>query len=545
MNISSLLTQTVERHPQREALVSSSRRWTYAAWNARINRVSAALREMGVRPLDRVALYLHSGEPAATTYFACQKLGAVVVPMNFRLAAAEVAHILRDSGARMLIYSQPLQENAVAAGHAVPSVHGFVSVTDTRQPLPAGHLDYESIAESDCEAVEPDYSAQPDQLSALVYTSGTTGRPKGVMHTHANDIAIAMNCTMEYSLTTDDRALHIAPLYHVGGMQAFFLPHVLVGGTNVILSRYESEQTLATIAAEHITTLFAVPTQIQEMLFHPRFHQHDVSSLRMITTGGAAITEATMERVLKEFCANLYNGYGMTEASLPLLLHPRDALSRLGSCGKPTLISRTRIVVHDPDRDVPPGEIVARGGIGQLIVQGPQMTSGYWNNTVETSRRLRHGWLYTGDLFSCDEDGYYTFRGRTDDMIVSGGENIYPREVEEVLYRCPGIQEAAVVGLPDEKWGHAVAAIIVRSDPALSAAQVDQFCREGGLLAAFKRPRRIFFAESLPLNPSGKVLRRELVRRYGGGSDDLHAESAPAEAATPINHDLPLHGSAS
>lgn len=513
MNVSSILTQTVARHPRKEALVFEDRRWTYADWNARINRLCHALSDMGVRPLDRVALYLTTDEASATLYFACQKIGAVVVPMNFRLAAAEVAHLLNDSGARVLVYSHSHAANVLAAAQDARGTHDFIAVAPPGALLPPDHHDYGTLADNGNTA-EPDYRITAGQLSALVYTSGTTGRPKGVMHTHENDVAIAMNCTMEYQLGAADRALHIAPLYHVGGMQAYFLPHVLVGGSNVIMSRYEAADTLEMIQAERITTLFAVPTQIQQMLFHPRFQSFDVSSLRMITTGGAAIAAATMERVLGEFCSGLYNGYGMTEASLTLLLHPEDALTRLGSCGKPTLVSQARIIAHDPQRDVPPDETVLPGDVGQLIVQGPQMTAGYWNNPTETARKLKNGWLYTGDLFSQDADGYYTFQGRTDDMIVSGGENIYPREVEEVLYRCPGIREAAVIGLPDPQWGHMVAAIIVRSDPQLDAAHIDSFCQDSGLLAAFKRPRRFFFTEQLPLNPSGKVLKHELIRQY-------------------------------
>lgn len=517
MNIASILAQTVNRYPDKEALVVGDRRWTYAQWNARINRAAHALAELGVRPFDRVALYLTTGEALVTAYFACQKLGAIAVPMNYRLASGEVTHILRDSGAHMLIYSDSLQANILEVQKQGRNLYNIIAVGETGDPLPTGHLSFETLLESGDEEYEADYCAAPEHLSALVYTSGTTGRAKGVMHTHGNDIAIAMNCAMEYSLTPNDRALHIAPLYHVGGMQAFYLPHLFVGGTNIIEKRYRALQTLETIQSQRITTLFAVPTQIQEMLFCPEFNALDTSSLRMITTGGAAIPAATMERVLKEFCPNLFNGYGMTEASLTLLLHPRDALTKLGSCGKPTLITHARIITNDLSRDVHPDETITHGHIGQLIVQGPQMMSGYWNNPLETRKKLKYGWLYTGDLFSCDQEGYFTFHGRTDDMIVSGGENIYPREIEEVLYRCPGVKEAAIVGLPDEKWGHAVTAFIVRTDPSLSAADIDLFCRTSGLIAGFKRPRHIHFLDQLPTNPSGKVLKRELVSQYSTG----------------------------
>ncbi len=250
------------------------------------------------------------------------------------------------------------------------------------------------------------------------------------------------------------------------------------------------------------------------MLHYPQFSDYDVSSLRMITTGGAAIAAATMERVIGDFCPNIFNGYGMTEASLALLLHPEHALSHLGSCGKPTLITTCRVITHRPEDDASPDDTAEPDEIGQLIVRGPQVMWGYWNNPVETAKKLRDGWLYTGDLVSKDDEGFFYFRGRVDDMIVSGGENIYPREVEEVLYRCPGVQEAAVVGLPDEKWGSVVTAFVVPNAPGLDAATIDAFCRSSPDLASYKRPRRIIFVDSLPTNPSGKVLKRELIARF-------------------------------
>lgn len=506
LTVGSMLTRTVERHPHREALVADGKRWTYRAWNGRINQAANGFADLGVRPFDRVLIFVHSGEAAATSFMACQKLGAIAVPVNYRLSPGELAHILQDSGVRVIVFSAELADVAMQA------LAGDTAITRIVVGAAAPGLgqDFDALIAAASDE-KPSMRALPEMISALVYTSGTTGRAKGVIHTHSNDVSIATNCALEYQLGAEDRALHIAPLYHVGGMQAYFMPHMLVGGANIIMPKYNAGSALAAIADEHITSLFAVPTQIQEMLFHPEFARHDTSSLQMITTGGAAIPSATMEKVLAEFSPRLYNGYGMTEASLTLLLNPRDALTRLGSCGRSTLFSRTRIVVNDPGRDVLPNEKVAAGEVGQLIVQGPQMTPGYWNNATESSKRLRHGWLYTGDLFLTDVDGYHYFQGRADDMIVSGGENIYPREVEEVLHTCPGIREAAVIGLPDDKWGSAISAFIVRSDPTLDKDTVDRFCRESRKIAAFKRPRRFYFVDQLPINPSGKVLKRELV----------------------------------
>ena len=514
MNIARILEASVERYPDHTALIFEERHWTYAEWLGRVRRFAQALADMGVRPGDRVAFYVSTSENSVTTYFACQVLGAVAVPLNFRLSAGEAAYIVQDSGARVFVYGRYLTENALKVQAQVRSVHDFIGCAHDPALIPEGHHHFDTLAEQTVDREEPRPIPDGDAISALVYTSGTTGRPKGVIHSHDNDLAIAMNCVMEYGLSHRDNALHIAPLYHVGGMQAYFIPHMMVGGTNVVMGRYEAEKTLETIEAERITTLFAVPTQIQEMLLHPRFKEFDVSSLRMITTGGAAISAATMERVIAEFCPGIYNGYGMTEASLTLVLHPDDALARLGSCGKPTLITEARVIANDPAREVAPSETVAPGEIGQLIVRGPQAMQGYWNKPFETAKKLKAGWIYTGDLFSKDADGFYYFHGRGDDMIVSGGENIYPREVEEILYRCPGVQEAAVVGLADEKWGQVVAAFVVASDPALDAATVDTFCKASDDLAPYKRPKRYTFMDALPMNPSGKVLKRELIAAY-------------------------------
>ncbi|MFY0312137.1 class I adenylate-forming enzyme family protein [Leisingera sp. D0M16] len=514
MHIARLLEASADRYPNHTALVYEDRRWTYSEWLGRVRRFAQALSDLGVRPGDRVAFYVSTSENSVTTYFACQFLGAVAVPLNFRLSPGEAAYVIQDSGARVLVYGRSLTENALKIAAQVRSVHDFIGCAYDVANIPEGHHHFDTLAEQTVDRDEPRPAPESTDISALVYTSGTTGRPKGVIHTHANDMAIAMNCVMEYSLSHRDNALHIAPLYHVGGMQAYFLPHLMVGGTNVVIGRYEAEKTLETLQSERITTLFAVPTQIQEMLFHPRFKDYDVSKLRLITTGGAAISSATMERVIGEFCPNIYNGYGMTEASLTLVLHPEDALAKLGSCGKPTLISECRVIANDPAREVPPSETVAPGEIGQLIVRGPQAMEGYWNKPFETQKKLKAGWIYTGDLFSKDGEGFYYFHGRADDMIVSGGENIYPREVEEILYRCPGVREAAVAGLPDEKWGQIVTAFVVRSDDGLTAEAIDAFFKASDDIAPYKRPKRITFIDSLPLNPSGKVLKRELVATY-------------------------------
>lgn len=512
MHMARILEASVERYPSRTALIYGARSWTYLQWHIRVRRFAQALSDMGVRTGDRVAFYVSTSENSVTTYFACQMLGAVAVPLNYRLSPGEAAFVISDSGARVVVYGRHLTENTLKIEQQLRSVHDFISCSYDKAAVPANHSQFEELIEQteDRDMLRP--APGGADVSALVYTSGTTGRPKGVVHTHANDIAIAMNCVMEYGLNHRDNALHIAPLYHVGGMQAYFLPHMMVGGTNIVMGRYDALETLQTIESAKITTLFAVPTQIQEMLMHPDFATIDTSRLRLITTGGAAIASATMQRVIDEFCPAIFNGYGMTEASLALMLHPDDALNKLGSCGKPTLISECRIIKADPE--AAPGDVVPQGEIGQLIVRGPQAMAGYWNNPFETSKKLKAGWIYSGDLFSQDEDGFYYFHGRSDDMIVSGGENIYPREIEELLYAHPAVHEAAIVGLPDEKWGQIVVAYVVSVDPNLTAEDLDRYCRGSDDLAPYKRPKRYVFMDELPTNPSGKVLKRELIASH-------------------------------
>jgi len=512
MNIARILEASVDRYPNSIALVFDGRRWTYSEWLVRIRHFAQALSDLGVRPGDRVAFYVSNSENSVTTYFACQMLSAVAVPLNYRLSPGEAAYILQDSGARILIYGRYLTENVKKIQSQVRSVHDFICCAYDLQNVPDGHLHFNTLVEKAVVSEVPWAVPNSTDISALVYTSGTTGQPKGVIHTHENDLAIAMNCVMEYGLNHNDRALHVAPLYHVGGMQAYFIPHLMVGATNVIIGRYEAENTLEIIQAENITTLFVVPTQIQEMLFHSHFDDYDVSSLRLVTTGGAAISSATMEHVIAKFCPNIYNGYGMTEASLSLILHPQDALSKLGSCGKPTLISECRVIALGQGREVSPDEIVKTGEIGQLIIRGPQAMNGYWNKPFETAKKLKAGWIYTDDLFSKDEEGFYFFHGRADDLIVSGGENIYPREVEELLYRCPGVQDVAVVGLPDPKWGAIVTAFIVSTDTDLNEETLDRFCKSSDDLATYKRPKRYVFLESLPISPSGKIIKTKLYK---------------------------------
>lgn len=507
-NVLSLLRRSVERHGNRIALIDGDRRWTYDEWMRRVRGLAGSLSELGVRPSDRVGILTPTSELSVTAYYACQFVGAVAVPINHRLSAGEVAQILGDSGTRVLLYAGSVSDNALASCQLVRAVHSRIC-WDDGTAFSSGAHDYETLCETDVGSMRP-FNALPGDPSSIMYTSGTTGKPKGVLHTHGNDVAVAINCTIEYGLSHNDRALHIAPFHHVGGLQAFFVPHVMVGATNVLQRRFSAAAALSAIEHEHITTVFAVPTQITRLIESAEWEVGDVSTVRLLTTGGAAASNDTMSRVGEKLGATVYNGYGMTEASLSLLLHAEDAPSRPGSCGKPTLMTSCRIVRFSRGVQVSPSEELPAGEIGELIVRGPHITPGYWNNGPATDEAIRDGWLFTGDLFSIDTDGFYAYHGRTDDLIVTGGENVYPREVEQILERCPGVKEVTVVGVPDANWGTAVGAFIVTDQPELSADSIDAYCRDSADLAPFKRPRFIEFVSAIPRNASGKPLRKLL-----------------------------------
>lgn len=321
-----MLIRTVERHPEREALVADGRRWTYEGWNARINQAANSFFALGIRPLDRVVICANPGEAGLTTYMACQKLGAIAVPINVRSSQGELSHILQHAGARAIVYAS---EVAALVAHAIGSNGHVILIGVGDASADIGHK-FDSMVASACDS-EPGWHVSPDMTSVLAYTRGANSPAKCAAHTHADNVAIAISCALEYQLTEEDRALHVAPLHHGGGMQECFTPHLLVGAANIIAKRYSVNGTLGIIAEEHVTSLYAAPTQIHEMFFHPAFRLQNTSSLRTIITGGAAVENATLERVLSLGRPRLYAGYRVTDASLPQLLNLRNGPIRLGS----------------------------------------------------------------------------------------------------------------------------------------------------------------------------------------------------------------------
>jgi fatty-acyl-CoA synthase len=506
--------RNADRWPDREAVVDATRagneaRLTHAAWNRRINALADGLARRGVGTGDRVALHTYNSLPEVTTYLATAKLGAVTVPTNHRLAAGELEHILEGAEADWLIYDPDLEDTVAGADHDCHRIATAAVSRRTDDPELADER-YEAVV-ADGDPAEPDRpDIEPAATSILMHTSGTTGLPKLVEVTHRGQWMNAMSNVPELGWRFGDRALNLAPLYHSAGYFNNFLPCLQLGGTNVVVADFDPERALSLLAAESITAFLGVPTHFQ------RFRTADVDApaaeaLRFVVSTGASLSDPTLDWVREHLTERFVNVYGLTESTgFVTLLRPAefDRLDRGYCIGEPFHGVDVRVV--EPAEDASPADTVDRGERGQLICRSDKLMSGYYGQPDRTAEALRDGWLFTGDVVRRDESGYCYLIDRMDNCIVTGGENVYPAEVERVLDTAPGVAESAVVGEPDEEWGEVVVAYVVRSDPSLSAADLDAFWDDQTRLADFKRPREVRFVNEIPTNPSGKILRDRL-----------------------------------
>jgi long-chain acyl-CoA synthetase len=513
MTLGSILRRAALLWADRVALVDEQgRSFSYREWNERVNQLANALMRLGIGPGTRVAFLLRNVEALASAYLATQKLGAVAVPVNYRLSATELAFILNDCQAVMLLYQSQLQSVVEGARPSLESVRQFVRVG---QSADGDALDYEGLY-TDVANQEPEVLVEPDELSALMYTSGTTGKPKGVMLTHRHQWLHALLTAWDLGIRGTDRTLHVAPLYHSAAFHSFFLTHIMSGGCNVLLSSIDPERLANTLVRERITVLFGVPTNFELMAdARPGLWAGVKGTLRLCVTAAATTRPETVAWIRERLCDAYGNWYGLTETtSMVTLLEPSEGHRQgaINCIGRPLIGIETRVVRASSEEQVRPDEEVPAGEVGELIIRGPKLMLGYWNRPEQTAARLRHGWLYTGDLVYSDDDGYYYILDRLDDAISVGGELVYPKEVERVLEQHPRIKQSAVIGMPDARWGQLVKAFVVPAGP-LSVQDVNEFCRSGGRLARFKVPREIELVQEIPTNPAGKVLKRELRGR--------------------------------
>ncbi|GAA0493458.1 long-chain fatty acid--CoA ligase [Salinibacillus aidingensis] len=500
--VGSWITKHAKADPDRMALISHEKRFTYEEFNHRVNRLGHALISLGVRKGDRVDALLFNTNEILESMFACAKIGAIFVPINFRLSVEEVHYIVQDSRPNHFIYDERMKALVDQLREMKSSILEYVHVGNNPHEL---DWRYEQLIVN-APQTEPVINVWTEDIHMMMYTSGTTGKPKGAMLSHGNTLWNAINSIHASPFEKSDITLSAAPLFHIGGMSVFTTPLIYKGGTVILDDSFDPERTLQKIQEENITSLFLVPAMWQAIMNVENFEDYDISSLRFCVSGGAPCP-ITVITFFQDRGIPFYEGFGLTEtAPFVSILDEKNTLRKNGSVGKEPMHTRVRIV-NDYNQDVETGEV------GELIVKGPNVMAGYWNKPEETRRVLKNGWFYTGDLAKFDEEGFIYIVDRKKDMIITGGENVYPIEVEQALYRHPNILETAVVGYPDEEWGESVKAVIAlkNSEETLTLQDIHDFLE--GKIARFKMPRKIEMVEELPRNATGKVLKTKLRQK--------------------------------
>ena len=480
---------SVARDPDALAIADGAVRLTYKEWYRRISRVVVGLNALGLKPGDHLVSVLQNRWEAATIHWACQFAGIIVTPVNWRASASELDFFCEDAEAKALIYEDVSAEAARAckAGCPIMNVGDFAEWFKLKAP-------------------DAQPRADADAWSVMLYTSGTTARPKGVPRRQRAERAAALAHVAQNLYRIGEVTLGVMPLYHTMGVRSL-IAMSLIGGTFVCLPRFDAARTLKLIEREKITNLYLVPTLYHDLLHHPRFAQTNVSSVRKLGFAGAAMTDGLLKALTTAFKPDLFvNHYGSSE--IYTFTIDQNAPAKPGSAGRAGINQMIRVVKLGA---ATPDEIAAVGEEGEVIAHlaSDEAFEGYWRRPEANAKALRQGWYFAGDTGYFDADGDLFVTGRVDDMIITGGENISPVEIESCLSLHPAVSEVAVVGLADERWGKIVAAFVKRG-AAVSEADLDAFCSTSGL-ASYKRPRRYVFVETIPKSPVGKLLRRKLV----------------------------------
>jgi acyl-CoA synthetase (AMP-forming)/AMP-acid ligase II len=501
-------------YPDCEAFVCGPERVTFAGFNERVNRLVHGLHSLGMEKGDIIGILSWNSLEYPEVFGAAMKGGFVLAHFNPRLKPGELVHVVNDAGPRVLFLGSELRETGSNIRDQLPTAESFVTFGD-----PDGWMvGYRGLLESQ-PGEEPDPVVGEEDPLVIFYTSGTTGIPRGAIYSHRQKMENATIKALDIGARLGDRHLVVLPMFHIGG-DSHIWPFFLVGGCNVIVPRHalDPAQSLKVIAEERITDLHIVPTQLIAILNLPDIEAYDLRCLRRIWYAASPMPTEVLRRGLSLLGPIFIQGYGQTESGpdvsiLTMADHicPEDGPGGekvLASCGRPCIRAHVRIVDEE-------GRDVEAGTIGEIIVESNRIMSGYWKKPDETEEAIRDGWLYTGDLGYYDERGFIYIADRKKDMIITGGENVYPREVEEVLYRHPAIHEVAVIGVPDSYWVERVHALVVpRGDAHAAEEDIIAFCRRH--IAHYKAPRTVEFVESLPKNPQGKILKKDLRARYWG-----------------------------
>ncbi len=493
-NLAATLLRRVDLNPDRVALIFEEQEIRFSEFGDRVRRQASLFRAGGVCGGDRVG-YLGFNHPALLeTMFAAQALGAIFVPLNYRLTAQELTFIVNDAGIQSLVVDDALQPVLAPAIPELCCTHYFSSESDATGWR---HLSTERAAAAPLVAAA---SVDTHDVAVIMYTSGTTGLPKGAMLTHGNILWNNINAMLAFGSSRDQVVLTAAPLFHIGGLNVMTLGSFHVGSTVVLLRNFDAGRVLTDIERYQVSHMFGAPAMFLFMSQHPGFAATDLGSINTLICGAAPVPASLIELYGArgvDFC----QGYGLTEtAPFSSFLTPEWAVSKLGSAGQSPLYSDTRIV-DDNNQPLPAGER------GEICLRGPNIMKGYWNRPEASAAAIdQEGWFHSGDVGYCDEDGFLFICDRLKDMVISGGENVYPAEVEGALYKHASIAEVAVIGLPDEKWGEAVTAVVALHDGHhLTLEELREFAQP--LLARYKLPLRLHVVAALPRNPAGKVLK--------------------------------------
>lgn len=498
------------RFPRKPALIGESRRSTWAELDQRVGRLTRALAGQGLARGDRVAILLGNCPEYLELYFACSRGGYVAVPLNYRLTLAEARTVLEHADPRLLVAGEAYATRAAELCRALPAIRQRWTVGAGAGDAPG----YEEVLAAAPETVPAAQGSDQDTF-AIFFTSGTTGLPKGAMVSHANLLANGFNQMIADGSRADDINLIGTPLYHMGAV-FMAVTYMMLGCTQVILPQFTPLAWLAALAAHRASVALLIPTMINSLLNEPRFESFDRASLRLIFYGGGPMPPAVLQRALQRFDCGFTQGYGLTETLEATFLVASDHVlegtetqrRRLMSAGREAVDAEVRIVDEA-------GQDVATGVVGEVLVKSRSVIAGYWRQPELLATTKRGEWFCTGDLGYLDEDRYLFVVDRKSDMVVTGGVNVYTKEIEAVLYQHEAVREAAVFGMPDEQWGEKVtAAVSAHPQAQVAEAELIAWCR--ARLAGFKTPKLIVFLDELPKNPSGKILKRELKRTVSG-----------------------------
>ncbi|HEV7667394.1 MAG TPA: long-chain fatty acid--CoA ligase [Thermoanaerobaculia bacterium] len=507
-----LLGERARLTPEKLALVTvpptpGAERLTYAELDRRATAMARVFRErLSLRKGDRVGLLSGNRVEFLDAFFACAKAGTVLVPIGTRLTAVEIAHVVQDSGLDVLLYDGDHAEHVRELVSLAPVKTALA--LDAAANANPGDLDLPTEIAATAEKPFHPERMDPEDLWALLYTSGTTGKPKGVMIPHRQVLWNGYNTAVSWQLREDDVTPIFLPLYHAGGLFAFLVPIVTIGGTIVLHAGFDDQEIWKTIERERATVVLGVPTIWERLSEHPGFAAADLSSVRWLVSGGAPLPRFLIDRY-QERGIVFKQGYGLTEVGVNCFaMTVEESIAKAGSIGKPLMFSEARLIDAE-------GGAVTDGEVGELCLRGPHVSRGYWGRPEATAEALDvegGGWWRTGDLARRDADGFYTIAGRAKDLLIRGGVNVYPAEIEGELLLHPDVRDAAVIGVPDEKWGEAGVAFVVAGERRPSPEELLEFL--GSRLARYKHPSAFVFVDALPRTAYGKVVKGDLRERY-------------------------------